>query len=277
MGREIKRVPENFDWPMDQIWHGFIKPEALHSKECPCCGGSGYNKETEEIAQTFYDNEGFGVTWTYQYNVAPDGTPATRPPWKVLGHTRRWSNKITQDEVQALVDKNRLYDFTHIFSDGTDGKERGWHRREDGYIPTAKEVNHWADHGMGHDGCNRWILIEARAKRLGVYGLCERCEGAGHVYHSIEQQKASEAWIPTEIPEGSWWQVWETVSEGSPVTPAFATAQELIDYLVEYGDAWDQKRGDGGWNRTSAENFVGSGWSPSMVLEAGEIKTAKNM
>ena len=36
--------------------------------------------------------------------------------------------------------------------------------------------------------------------------------------------------------EATWWQVYETVSEGTPVTPAFATAEELIDYLVANGD-----------------------------------------
>ena len=68
--------------------------------------------------------------------------------------------------------------------------------------------------------------------------------------------------------EAVWFQVWETVSEGTPVTPPFATKEELVDYLVEHGDFWDQKRGDGGWSREGAERFVGSGWSPSMMVVA---------
>lgn len=42
--------------------------------------------------------------------------------------------------------------------------------------------------------------------------------------------------------DATWFQVWETVSEGTPVTPPFATKEELIDYLVANGDFWDQKR-----------------------------------
>jgi hypothetical protein len=38
------------------------------------------------------------------------------------------------------------------------------------------------------------------------------------------------------------YQVYETVSEGTPVTPHFATRVELIDYLVSHGDYWDQSR-----------------------------------
>jgi len=82
--------------------------------------------------------------------------------------------------------------------------------------------------------------------------------------------------------EATWWQVYETVSEGTPVTPSFATKEELVEYLVANGDFWDQQRrkeGDsampcGQWSRKAAENFVfGSGWAPSMVVENGIVKT----
>jgi hypothetical protein len=66
----------------------------------------------------------------------------------------------------------------------------------------------------------------------------------------------------------TWVQVYETVSEGTPVTPAFATKNELIDYLVTNGDFWDQLRGDGGWTRENATEFVGNEWAPSMTAIA---------
>lgn len=69
--------------------------------------------------------------------------------------------------------------------------------------------------------------------------------------------------------EAVWFQVWETVSEGTPVSPPFATKEELVEYLVTNGDFWDQKRGDGGWDRANAERFVGTGWAPSMVVASG--------
>lgn len=67
--------------------------------------------------------------------------------------------------------------------------------------------------------------------------------------------------------EATWYQVYETVSEGTPVTPPFATKEELVDYLVASGDFWDQKRGDGGWKRENAEKFVEAGSACSMVVE----------
>ena len=80
----------------------------------------------------------------------------------------------------------------------------------------------------------------------------------------------------------TWWQVYETVSEGSPVSPPFATQQELVDYLVEHGDFWDQKRRQEGrsridcapWSKESATAFVfGSGWAPSLVVVDGKVMT----
>jgi hypothetical protein len=79
--------------------------------------------------------------------------------------------------------------------------------------------------------------------------------------------------------EMTWFQVYETVSEGTPVTPAFATKGELVDYLVENGDFWDQKRRAEGdsfmrctpWPRKEAEAFVGVGWACSMAIVNGEV------
>ena len=80
----------------------------------------------------------------------------------------------------------------------------------------------------------------------------------------------------TEDP--TWFQVYQTVSEGSPVTPPFATKEELVEYLVQNGDFWDQKRRHGGWNRENAERFVGSEWAPSLMFNTttNEIKTPRD-
>lgn len=74
-------------------------------------------------------------------------------------------------------------------------------------------------------------------------------------------------------PEGSatWYQAYQTVSEGSPVTPPFATPEELVDYLVKNGDEWDQSRGNGGWDRKAAEQFVGTGFAMSLMVVNGKI------
>jgi len=89
-----------------------------------------------------------------------------------------------------------------------------------------------------------------------------------------------ELYRPKFEKEPTWYQVYETVSEGSPVTPPFATQDELIDYLVNNGDEWDERRGEGGWSRENAEAFVARGHAMSMMVISGpsgaEIKMPRD-
>ena len=89
------------------------------------------------------------------------------------------------------------------------------------------------------------------------------------------------AYYRPDWPEGhaTWFQVYETVSEGTPVTPPFATREELVDYLVANGDFWDQKRRSEGrssmrctpWPRDEAEAFVNEGFACSLVVANGKV------
>jgi len=136
MGRELRRVPMDFDHPIDRIWDGYLNP--FRADDCTACDAGGYNPETKQIYDDYYDFANTGRKWCYD---------------------------ITQDEVQALVDGGRLWDLTRTFG------ENGWEDKVPPYVPTAAEVNLWASpatRGFGHDAINCWILVEARAKRLGV-------------------------------------------------------------------------------------------------------------
>lgn len=86
------------------------------------------------------------------------------------------------------------------------------------------------------------------------------------------------------VPKGDGWQLWQTVSDG-PISPVFATADELIDWMSKpdyeprrygvngepgYPDLpWAQ-----GWRREAASAFVlGKGWIPSMAIIDGRPLT----
>lgn len=56
--------------------------------------------------------------------------------------------------------------------------------------------------------------------------------------------------------------LYETVSEGTPVTPVFATPEELIEHLVTAGQDWDQEP----MRREAAEALVRSGWGPTAIV-----------
>lgn len=241
MGREVKRVPLDFDWPVGKTWEGYLNPHHEARSDCPACGGTGYNPATRQIADDWYD-------------FAQTG--------------RRWCDDITQDEVDQLIKENRLWDFWREFVPG-----EGWRDKDPKPEVTAAQVNAWNKRGgiMGHDAINRMICVERRARRLGVYGHCPECRGTGDLWDPPEAEAQAENWEPTEPPEGEGWQLWETVSEGSPITPVYSTDENLIDHMCQPND---RSRGpwDKGWPRNVAEEFVKKhGWAPSGVKVDGEI------
>jgi hypothetical protein len=98
-------------------------------------------------------------------------------------------------------------------------------------------------------------------------------EHDGMEYWEYANAPDRETCRPMFTEEPTWWVVYETVSEGTPVTPAFATAEELIDYLTKHGDYWAQEYGDAPPSREACEKFVkGSGWAPSMMIVDGTAK-----
>jgi hypothetical protein len=195
MGREVKRVALAFRWPLHMPWRGYVNPYS--SQTCKGCDGEGVNPETKKIADDFYGRDYRGG----------------------------WRDQITQDEVEALQAKGRLRRWN---------REGGWEK-----VPglTAAEVNAAQARGFGgdfcHDAINRWILVETRARRLGVYGSCEFCGGDGEVWATEAIKAAHEAWEDFEPPAGPGWQVWETTSDGSPITPVFATPEELARWCAD--------------------------------------------
>jgi hypothetical protein len=181
----------------------------------------------------------------------------------------QWAHHLNADDVQALIDADRLRDFTHTWS-----KETGWVKKDPPYIPTVEEVNNYSLGGFGVDS---WPIIQAEAKRLGIDIYCSACNGDGSYWPDPEMQKLCEAWEQTEPPAGEGWQVWETVSEGSPITPVLPTREALVDYLVEEGTEFDRESirrgyqtGSPGWTRPNAEAFVKAEYACSMVGIIGQ-------
>ena len=88
-------------------------------------------------------------------------------------------------------------------------------------------------------------------------------------YWEYDTPPDPESYRPAFTEEPTWYQVYETVSEGTPVTPPFATQDELIDYLVNVGEMagtqYNRKH-----SREAATKFVkDTGYVPSMVVMRG--------
>ncbi len=299
MGREIKRVSADFNWPLGKRWDGYVNP--FRPRKCPACE-NGYSTIAKFLTDQWYGNASFDPKDTGSKPFGPDH-PAIIAFAKrncehspdFYGKTERairreatrlaedcfdnhWSHHLAQADVDELIKADRLRDFTHDWT-----RENGWVPKNPPVHPTAEQVNVWSiSGGMGHDSINCWVCVKAKCKRLNQPDTCGVCNGNGIDPADKETYDKMEAWKSTEPPTGEAYQIWETVSEGSPVTPAFVDPEQLAEWCVNHqfdgkhhligGERWNGLAG--GTGELSKEQWlkfiVGPGWAPSMVMEPGK-------
>lgn len=80
---------------------------------------------------------------------------------------------------------------------------------------------------------------------------CELCYGAGIVFPRVE------------VPEGKAYQMWETTSEGSPISPAFDTPEELAQWLADNGAS---ACGSSTASYTEWLRMIHAKWAPTMII-----------
>lgn len=285
MGREIRRVPLDFDWPLNKVWHGFLRPDGLRENKCPDCQ-NGYSPHAQYLFDLWYGYRPFDPESTGSTSLRHD-TPAVRafaerniadaPHFygtderAIVREAERlaalwngqWSHHLSRDDVDALVEAGRLRDFTHTWD-----PENRWQKIEPPVTPTAAQVNEWSLRGFGHDALNAGIVVRARCAREGFDDTCPTCQGHSSIEAYPGQRADAEAWEPTGPPEGEGWQLWETVTEGSPISPAFATPQRLALWMASPEYRWGASK-DETISYESALAFVRSGWAPSFVSTPG--------
>lgn len=224
MGRELKRVPINFQWEIDKLWCGYNNPHEVH--KCKACDG-GYSKEYEELRDEWY--------------YGKDGENYLPNPFRATAryNANAWNNNITEDDVKVLLKADRLWDFTRVPINETQKeivKEKiadggnSWLPFDNGYIPTPQEVNEWNLKGFGHDSSNAYYCIKARLKREGKPYLCGNCKGTGEDWQHPKAKRLHKNWKPYDPPTGEGYQLWTTTNEGSPMTPVFSSLDELCEY-----------------------------------------------
>jgi len=102
-------------------------------------------------------------------------------------------------------------------------------------------------------------------------------QNADYEYWEWEGDPPQSDWYRPKFTEKpTWYQVYETVSEGTPVTPPLETKEKLIEYLVAHGDFWDQARGHGGWSYENAKQFVERGFAMSAMIVGNKLYMARD-
>jgi hypothetical protein len=313
MGRQIRRVPLDFGHPLNEVWSGFLSPEKFREVPCGPCDGQGYSPFAQELHDQWYGNSWF-EPWETGSEPLTAATPQVRefaernvdraPDYYGTGEaaivreaTRlaklfngMWMHHLSQDDVDALVAADQVWDLTHVWS-----REGGWQRRDPAPVLTAAQVNAWSLTPGAWPELGP--VLTARCAKAGQPVECQECEGHGSAEAYPGQRAEADAWEPTDPPEGEGWQLWETVSEGSPISPVFASAEALAGWLADpdrdkpkagpewfesvmasLGEQKSQDRAPRDWMPYEAAlAFVRAGWAPSAVgtPEAGVVPGAE--
>lgn len=217
MGREIKRVALDFDWPLKKVWEGYLNP---HYKECESCKGTGSTTAMQRLEDLV----------SLLMLSGSDSLKGKPHPY----FNQNWALHRTGDIAPSK-------DMAELTS-GLAGRE------------LERRV-------MGHDSIDGWTAAKKIIEAAGLpekWGYCTVCDDGDGISPEIKQ--AYESWEETEPAEGEGWQVWENVSEGSPISPVFENKKGLIEWLEAEG-----------YNREAATKFVETGWVMSGMIVNGKM------
>lgn len=236
MSRQVHRVPPGFDWPLNKPWVGYVRPESHRRANCP----AGDQCRTGVTPARARLNETLNLILMAADDVARRKRGRDLHPYldgPPFSHIPRPSEDILE-LTRGLV----------------------------------------GDSGMfGYDSLAEWRLTGKVIELAGLpedWGYCPFCNGRGWVEAYAGQDADVDGWEKTDPPTGDAWQVWETVSEGSPVTPPFDTAEELARHLSAHPSAL----GGGSITYDAALTWVtGDGWIPSFVATDNAIISGANL
>jgi hypothetical protein len=320
MGRNLKRVPLDFSWPLNTPWDGYVSPQW---PKCLACEGTGYSQAAKRLQEEWYGGytfspKAYGATpilWNQphilmhaanniasspQYYLAPyewdafasfslscsqspKGVSRAQLVHFVLENPvfsralsdeshrfwlncvqNHWCHHLIQADVDALIQNDRLWDFTRrprnaeqeaaLQKAGEEGGSNYWLREPNGYLPTPEDVNLWSLEGMGHDAINQGVCVKARCLREGLPYLCAVCNGSAYqvmnksalrsllatsyLLHAVEElpdgeispdilEKFYDRWERIEPPTGEGFQLW---CDRLPKSPVFKSLEELCSW-----------------------------------------------
>ena len=72
--------------------------------------------------------------------------------------------------------------------------------------------------------------------------------------------------IELYIPEGPWFQLYENVSDGTPLSPPFSTKEGLIEWLTNNPDYWGNQ-----WTKAQAEGILKCEYAPSLAMIGNKL------
>ena len=175
MGRTMKRVPMDFDWPVGRVWKGFLNP--YHGCDCPWCydeeqrGSYGFTKEYREYEKTWYGHYcGPYIQNPYNpdFRYCPSSKPYAMERWEydfIVGHDGRLRKQLFKCEKADVPPYEEL---------------KEWLLRNH----TRFDIDYIFVDIMGEEYC----------RRNSVQSTCPHCNGSGRVWQTDEVKRLHEEW-----------------------------------------------------------------------------------
>lgn len=259
MGREVRRVPVDFDWPINQVWGGFLMPDKFDEEPCPTCytvdyqgerkRGSGSTAAAKWLEAVLY------LVGMMAEDIRAQSFEGTEHQFTQFGDDR---SKL--HPYLASLQRINVYESRRPSADIVD------------LVVGITGRDNRVSFGTGSDFA--WKAMKALKAAAGVdekWGWCPTCDGHGSIEKYPGQRAEGEAWSEEdhEPPTGEGWQLWETVSEGSPISPVFDSPEGLARWMASPEYTWGVSQP---MEYESALRFVtGDGWAPSMVLTSSGL------
>ena len=284
MGREVRRVPLDFSWPLDKVWEGFLRPAKFDEDRCPDCT-QGLTPGAQWLYDKFNGNVPFDPSET-DSQAYTDETPAIRaraqrsveraPEYYGTGEAAivregrrlaslfnsQWGYHLSQEDVDGLIaSEYGLGRLTHTWVPG-----EGYVRNDPPVHYTAAEINEKRIGDFSDGRVEVYATVRQRCEREGIPFECPTCKGHASLERYEGQRLEAEQWERVEPPVGEGWQLWETVSEGSPISPVFPDAEGLAQWMASPAYRWGAAKAMDPMSIEAARGFVSSGWAPSMIF-----------
>lgn len=240
MSRKVVRVSLDFSWPYNKPWEGRCLPDSLHGTPCVDC----------KMGQTH-------AGWWLQHLCQR---------LEMLAADVFEQQRGKQMHPWLVNDPYPPTDSTHLFERAT----RVLRPSED-WLALMKGLTGVEPTGDPFGGGWKHNLYGAIAKAAGIpdFGSCDTCEGEGSIEQYPGQFAERDAWEPSWPEPGEGWQLWETTSEGSPVSPVFASAEELAEWLTT--SEGGRELSGRPMTIDQALAFVDAGSAPTGFITAGGV------
>lgn len=194
MSKVIRRVPENFDWPLKKVWSGYKNPYDLH--ECSKCHGSGKSIEYKQMISEWYSSS----------RVINQNNPY-HPEIKY--NILSWQYNLTELDINALIDAN-------VYPELSDEL-------------TITYMNDLCLKQNGHKSDVKNIIIRSRLNRENKPIECKNCNGNGQYWWSDIARDNYNGWVSYEPPTGDGYQIWD-MSKCYPISPVFNNLSLFEEY-----------------------------------------------